>query len=74
MYCYIETERIPGKHGHDDEWTAEIVTEQDYYEGGPFAHSYRSPRMPSESLAREAAEDVAKDMLLQVVAPEIITG
>lgn len=74
MKCYIDTKRIPGQTGHDDEWYADIVTELDYLFGGPFAHSHRTARMPSVSLAREAAEDVAADMLLQVVPPAEITG
>ena len=74
MKCYIETKRIPGEHGHDDEGFARIISEQDYLYGGPLSESYRTPRMPCVSLAREAAEELAGDMLLQVVPREEITG
>ena len=74
MKCYIETKRIPGQTGHDDEWYARIITDQDHLFGGPLSETYRTQRMPSASLAREAAEEVAGDMLLQVVPPEEITG
>ncbi len=74
MKCYIETKRIYDTASMTNEWVAQLVTEIDYLFGGPHAHSYRTPRMPSVSLAREAAEEVAGDMLLQVVPPEQITG
>ena len=74
MRCYIETTRIPHKPCHDDEWIADIFTERDFNEGAPHSYIYRTPRMPSVSLAREAAEKVAEDMLLQVVPIHVIAG
>lgn len=74
MKCYIETTLIPGQHAYDHEWIARIVSEQDFLYGDNVSERYRTPRMLSASLAREAAEQVARDMLLQVVPPEQITG
>lgn len=60
MKCYITTKCInPRADVADMEWTADVVTEQDYHERGAHAHSFRSGPHPSVSLARESATEWA---------------
>jgi len=54
MKAYVATE----KHGVRA-WTADVVTEQDYHQRGPHAHSYRTEPYALPTTARMQAEDWA---------------
>ena len=66
MKAYINTK--PVKSG----WYAEVVTEQDHNEGGPWAHSYRSDVVKSPTDAGIAALNWAMANKLEIVEPEEI--
>lgn len=53
MNAYIDTKR------NTKGFYAEIVTEQDYHEGGPFAHSHRTDTYPTRRKAEHAAKSWA---------------
>lgn len=67
MKAYVSTE----KHGVRA-WTADVVTEQDYHERGPHAHSFRTPAHPLPTTARAEAEAWASRNGYRVVPVESI--
>jgi hypothetical protein len=66
MKAYIDVKQA--KAGY----YAEVVDEQDYKEGGPFAHSYRTPTMKDSGKARDSAKEWAEERGLRIVASDEI--
>lgn len=55
MKAYIKVEATGKVVNGNPYFMAEVVSEQDYYECGPFAHSHRTEPFLSEQGARNAA-------------------
>ena len=67
MKAYITT----AKHAVR-EWTADVVTEQDYHQRGPHAHSHRTDACVLPTTARKLAEDWCDKHGYRVVTAEQI--
>lgn len=75
MKCYIKTKCInPRADVANMEWTADVVTEQDYHERGAHARSFRSSPHPSVSLAIESATEWARDNGYTVTSAEAVAA
>lgn len=75
MKCYITTKCInPRADVADMEWTADVVTEQDYHNGGPHAHSFRTGPHADVNTARDMAKEWAEENGFRVYSADEVAA
>jgi hypothetical protein len=73
MKCYIATAIAnPRADVADLEWTADVVTESDYHERGPHAHSHRTGPHGDVGTAKDMAKEWAEERGYTVVSVDDI--